>query len=186
MATRRTVAVPAWAAAMVTHPTRPCPNSGAWSDSRCKTSRRTKAPMSSVPLTTSRALWAPMAAVRWLARHVGCDCPPVDLCADHCCRPSPCLCVALPHAGKSNIMDAISFVLGLQARALRCHHMRDLIFRAKGEPATSACERHPRVPAWPRRPGGRHVCWRQCDVHARHLAVRAVHLPREPPGAVAG
>ena len=34
-------------------------------------------------------------------------------------------------------MDAISFVLGLQARALRCHHMRDLIFRAKGEPATS-------------------------------------------------
>ena len=44
---------------------------------------------------------------------------------------------ALALAGKSNIMDAISFVLGLQARALRCSTMQDLIFRNEGEVATA-------------------------------------------------
>jgi len=43
------------------------------------------------------------------------------------------LTTVLLSTGKSNIMDAISFVLGLQARSLRCKHMKDLIFRAKGE-----------------------------------------------------
>lgn len=38
-----------------------------------------------------------------------------------------------PHrAGKSNLMDAISFVLGVQSRHLRSQKMQDLVFRTPG------------------------------------------------------
>ena len=36
------------------------------------------------------------------------------------------------NAGKSNMMDAISFVLGLQARHLRGNTLKDLVFRVEG------------------------------------------------------
>ena len=40
--------------------------------------------------------------------------------------------------GKSNILDAISFVLGLQSHLLRSQNFKDLIY--KGESANGACK----------------------------------------------
>jgi structural maintenance of chromosome 1 len=36
-------------------------------------------------------------------------------------------------SGKSNLMDAISFCLGVQSRSLRSHRLKELIFRKEGE-----------------------------------------------------
>lgn len=40
-------------------------------------------------------------------------------------------------SGKSNLMDSISFILGVKSRHLRSAQLRDLIFRPPGEEATS-------------------------------------------------
>jgi hypothetical protein len=38
-------------------------------------------------------------------------------------------------AGKSNLMDAISFVLGLSSKTIRAEKLKDLIFRVEGSSA---------------------------------------------------
>lgn len=54
------------------------------------------------------------------------------------CRAAPQMalhsrtCGATPCTGKSNLMDAISFVLGLQARHLRGNTLKDLVFKVEG------------------------------------------------------
>jgi hypothetical protein len=37
-------------------------------------------------------------------------------------------------AGKSNVMDAICFVLGLPSKSIRADKFKDLIFRVEGKP----------------------------------------------------
>lgn len=43
-------------------------------------------------------------------------------------------------AGKSNMLDAISFVLGVQSSELRSHQLRDLIYRGRVEPDQESAE----------------------------------------------
>jgi len=86
----------------------PIPPWESWSKSKYQTSNHTKAIKPSALSTTSRRSSVPMAQVRP---------SPFHLCANE--------------TGKSNLMDAISFVLGIKSSQLRSSQLRDLIYRGR-------------------------------------------------------